>query len=120
MADMFSLEDISISSGVRQTESEDGAVLLDIEQGICSSLNAIGLKIWEMLKRRSPIEQIADSLEQEFHIPRAELIADICEFVAQLESNRLITHGTGEPARRGLLKRFQFWKMDNLSTKHRT
>jgi hypothetical protein len=90
---------------VKQTASEDGAVLLDIGQGVCFSLNAVGLRIWEMLKRRSPIEQIADSLEQEFHIPRADLIADIGEFVAQLESNHLITHGTGAPAKPRLLTR---------------
>jgi hypothetical protein len=110
MANMVSLADINISPGVKQTESEDGAVLLDIEQGICFSLNGVGLRIWEMLKRRSPIEQIADSLEQEFHIPRTDLIADICEFVGQLESNHLISHGTAAPAKPGLVARLLSWR----------
>jgi hypothetical protein len=87
-------ENISISPRVKQTESEDGAVLLDIEQGICFSLNAVGLKIWEKLRRQSPIGQIADSLAQEFHIPRDQIMADVCDFVAQLESKHLIARKT--------------------------
>jgi hypothetical protein len=104
----ISLENISIPSRVKQTESEDGAVLLDIEQGICFSLNVVGLKIWEMLKRQCPIGQIADSLEQEFHIPRAQIIADICDFVAQLESKHLIARGTAAVEKRRLWTRLRF------------
>lgn len=112
MEDLLGFADITISPRVKQTESEDGAVLLDIEQGICFSLNAVGLKIWEMLKRRSPIEQIADSLEKEFHIPRTEIIADICDFVAQLESKHLIGRGTGAVEKRKSWTRFRFWGAD--------
>jgi hypothetical protein len=104
----ISFENISISPRVKQTESEDGAVLLDIEQGICFSLNAVGLKIWEMLKRQSPIGQIADSLAQEFHIPREEIIADVCDFVAQLESKHLVARGTDAVEKRRLWTRLRF------------
>jgi hypothetical protein len=114
MDQMISVEELKIPPGVRQTESEDGAVLLDIEQGICFSLNAVGLKIWEMLKRRSPIEQIADSLEEQFHIPRAELMADICEFIVELESQHLILHGSPALSKRGWLSRLQFWKTNDF------
>jgi hypothetical protein len=101
-------ENISISPRVKQTENEDGAVLLDIEQGVCFSLNVVGLKIWEMLKRQSPIGQIADSLEREFHIPRAEIIADVCDFVAQLESKHLVTRDAVAVERRRLWTRLRF------------
>ena len=47
---IITTEDIVIAPGVRETASEDGAVLLDIEQGICFSLNPVGLKIWELLE----------------------------------------------------------------------
>jgi Coenzyme PQQ synthesis protein D (PqqD) len=110
MEDLLGFADITISPRVKQTESEDGAVLLDIEQGICFSLNAVGLKIWEMLKRRSPIEQIADSLEKEFHIPRNEIIADICDFVAQLELKHLIgREGIETVEKRKPWTRLRFW-----------
>src|SRR5580700_10033433 len=77
----INFEDITIASGVRETASEDGAVLLDIQQGICFSLNPVGLRVWTMLKQQFSLDQMADSLQQEFHAPRLELVADICEFV---------------------------------------
>ena len=66
---IISTEDIVIAPGVRETASEDGAVLLDIEQGICFSLNPVGLKIWELLKKRYSVDQIADALAQDFAVP---------------------------------------------------
>jgi hypothetical protein len=100
---MLSFENISIAPGVKETASADGAVLLDIAQGICFSLNPVGLKIWDMLKQHYPIEQIADSLEQEFHAPRTELMADIRDFVAELEAKHLILHGVHAPTKQGWL-----------------
>ena|ERR1700716_3429125 len=105
MESMLSVEDISIAPGVKETASADGAVLLDIAQGICFSLNPVGLKIWNMLKRHYTIEQITDSLEHEFHAPRTELLADIRDFVAALEAKHLIFHGVEAPAKRGWLAR---------------
>ncbi len=109
--DASGVEDITIARGVKQTASQDGLVLLDIEQGICFGLNPVGMKIWEMLKQHASVEQIVDSLEQEFCIPRADLNTDILEFVAQLESKHLIARRNGVPVRRNwltmlLLRRF--------------
>ena len=103
MEDTFSAKDIIIPPGIKETASEDGAVLLDIKQGICFSLNPVGLKIWEMLKQHHSIEQIADSLEREFHNPRAELVADVRDFVAQLEARNLIRHEAAAPTDQGWL-----------------
>src|SRR5437899_3471823 len=110
----INFEDIRIASGVRETASADGAVLLDIEQGICFSLNPVGFKIWTMLKLQRSIDQIADSLEQEFHEPRPELVTDICEFVRQLEARRLINHGVVERRGRGWLPKLLLRKTGTL------
>ena len=39
-----STAELAIAPGVREVTSEDGAVLLDVEQGVCFSLNPVGLK----------------------------------------------------------------------------
>src|ERR1700730_815033 len=78
----LNLETLSISPTVRQTASEDGAVLLDVEQGICFALNPIGLKIWELLKQHLSLGEIVDSLAREFRVPREDLAADVRDFVA--------------------------------------
>lgn len=79
-----------IAPGVRETASEDGAVLLDIEQGICFSLNPVGLRIWKLLKANNSIEQIAADLASDFHVPRPQLLADTTEFIRALQSKRLL------------------------------
>ena len=110
MENMINFEDIMIALGVRETATEDGAVLLDIEQGICFSLNPVGLKIWLMLKQKYSIEQMADSLEREFCAPRPELATDICDFVAQLEAKHLLRHEINVSAEQGWLAKLLPWK----------
>ncbi len=94
-------EDIIVAPGVRETAGEDGAVLLDIEQGVCFSINPVGLKIWEMLKRQYSIQQMAESLERDFQVPRPQLVADVQEFLTQLETKQLIHHKGGTLVKSG-------------------
>ena len=90
MGEPASITDFTIATGVRETASEDGAVLLDIEQGICFSLNPVGLRIWALLKQRRSIDEIVDALGQEFLVSRAQLLSDATEFIAALEAKQLI------------------------------
>ena len=90
MSEPSTITDFTIAPGVRETVSEDGAVLLDIEQGICFSLNPVGLRIWELLKNRCSLDQIADALGQEFSVPRDQVLSDASEFVEALEGKHLI------------------------------
>jgi len=90
------INDFSIAPGVRETASEDGAVLLDVEQGICFSLNPVGLRIWELLKQRRSLDEIADALGLEFPVSRSQLLSDATEFIAALESKHLIRR-PGQP-----------------------
>jgi Coenzyme PQQ synthesis protein D (PqqD) len=90
ISEFATITDFTIAPGVRETASEDGAVLLDIEQGVCFSLNPVGLRIWELLKKGSSLDQIADVLGQEFSIPRSQLLSDANEFIGALEAKHLI------------------------------
>ena len=90
MSEPAIITDLTIAPGVREAASEDGAVLLDIEQGVCFSLNPVGLRIWELLKKRRSLDQIADALGQEFSVPRAQLLSDASEFIEALEGKHLI------------------------------
>jgi|SRR5579872_822069 len=106
---LITSNDIVIAPGVRETASEDGAVLLDIEQGICFSLNPVGLKIWELLKKRYSVDQIADALAQDFAIPRSQLLSDVVEFLQSLETKRLIHRSGRTVAARQWLTRIFPW-----------
>jgi Coenzyme PQQ synthesis protein D (PqqD) len=90
MSELATTTDFTISPGVRETASEDGALLLDIEQGVCFSLNPVGLRIWELLKKRRSLDQIAEALGQEFSVPQSQVLSDATEFIAALEAKHLI------------------------------
>lgn len=109
MEDPIGIEDMVIAPGVRETASEDGAVLLDIEQGICFSLNPVGLKIWELLKRRYSVDQIADALAHDFPVPRSQLLSDVAEFLQSLEAKRLIRRLGQTAPTRSWLSRILPW-----------
>ncbi len=102
-------QDLIIAPGVRETASEDGAVLLDIEQGICFSLNPVGLKIWKLLKKRHSVDQIADVMAQDFPISRSQLLADIVEFLQSLEAKRLIHRSSHTVTNQSWLTRIFPW-----------
>jgi len=81
---------ILVSPNVKETQSEDGAVLLDVEQGVCFSLNSIGLRIWSLLREGLNQGQIAEALSQEYDVPRSRLLEDVGQFVGELRAKRLV------------------------------
>ncbi len=107
MEEPITTESMVIAPGVRETASEDGAVLLDVEQGICFSLNPVGLRIWELLKQRYSVDQIADALAKDFPVSRAQLRSDVVDFLQALGAKRLIyPSGYTLPRRSWLTKMF--------------
>ena len=90
MASGINQLDLRVSPSVRDVENEDGAVLLDVDRGLCFSLNAVGVKIWSMLKQQIPLEQIRKALTAEFHLPEEQVEHDLQEFMAGLTSEKLV------------------------------
>jgi hypothetical protein len=80
-------------------------VLLDIEQGLCFGLNPVGARIWEMIKDGHSVDEITDTLEKEFRLPRTQLVADISDFLKQLEKMKLVGEDSSPPAERGFFSR---------------
>jgi hypothetical protein len=85
-----------VSPDVRATYSEDGAVLLDINKGLCYSLNVVGSRIWITIESNPGIclENIVDALETHFQISRQQLRADTAEYLSSLLEKGLL-HSTG-------------------------
>jgi hypothetical protein len=103
-------QDFVITPSVRETTSVDGAVLLDIEQGVCFSLNTIGLRIWELLKAQYSVDEIADALAQDFPVPRSQLLSDVIQFLQSLQAKRLIHRSGWTLPRQSWFRRIFPWK----------
>jgi hypothetical protein len=114
MENPINTQDLVIAPGVRETASEDGAVLLDIEQGICFSLNPIGLKIWEQLKTHHSVDEIADELAQSFPVSRSQLLSDVIEFLQSLETKHLVHRADQTPRRQSWLTRVFPWAKERV------
>ncbi len=90
---MITLEDGSrwlIPATVKATASKDGAVLLDVERGICFSVNAVGLKIWTLFQAGAGPAEIIHQLGTEYQVPGEQLKKDFEEFLRDLKSNRVL------------------------------
>jgi hypothetical protein len=78
------------SDSVRAIQSRDGAVLLDIQQGLCFSMTQVGAQIWDLLGRKSSPEQIAGILAMEFGVPIAQVQGDVVAFISDLVKKGLL------------------------------
>jgi hypothetical protein len=83
-------EVLTTSPSVRETENADGLALLDVDQGICFSMNPVGAQIWNLLKQKYSVDQIAKYLSQQYSIAVELASQDIDEFVTNLKSHKLI------------------------------
>ena len=100
MAPLNAEQPIKTAESVRETINQDGAVLLDIKQGLCFSMNPVGARVWEMLKAGSTLDQIARALELEFHVPGPQIEADLAKFVDDLKVRNLVRVGSEPNAER--------------------
>src|SRR5260370_23709813 len=82
--------DMNPSAGVRNVNTQDGAVLLDIDQGLCFIMNPVGSRVWEMLKMKHSVDFIVDILASEFSVPREQVLADVKAFLGQLQNQHLL------------------------------
>jgi hypothetical protein len=95
------------SNSVRESENQDGAVLLDIQQGLCFSINPIGSKIWNMMKQEQSFDHIVDNLAAEFSIPKEQVRGDVMEFATLLYQKGLLLSTASQSAGRfGALRKF--------------
>ena len=92
----------TVSPDVRATSTEDGSVLLDINKGLCYSLNVVAALIWltiETCPAGISLEGIVGALETHFEISHEELKADTVECLEKLQRLRLV-QSTGSKSSR--------------------
>ena len=93
------------SSSVRETNNSDGAVLLDIQQGICFSLNPVGAKIWTLIKQRKSTDDIVASLVKDFDVPEEQIRSDVAEFAGASKTKwSFIVSGEPSAKRSGFIR----------------
>jgi hypothetical protein len=79
-----------VSPSVRETATEDGASLLDVDRGECFSINPAGARIWCFLKQGHTRAQIAAELVGTFGIDEEQASEDVADFIDNLQRHNLL------------------------------
>jgi hypothetical protein len=79
-----------VSPMVREVQNQDGAVLLDLQQGICFGMTPVGIEIWESFKKKQSLDEVCKHLFIEYpEVPRESIAEDVEQFVRELQIHRL-------------------------------
>jgi len=78
------------SKSVRESETQDGAVLLDIQQSQCFSMNPVAALIWNQLGQGCDPTEIAQNLARTFDISLDQAGSDVQELIQRLTRLNLL------------------------------
>ena len=81
------------SASVRSTYTQDGGVLLDVEKGMCYSLNAVASKLWNHLEKNQngvSFEDLVNVIRTNFEVTDGQLESDIAAHLERLEKMGLV------------------------------
>jgi len=84
-----------LSATVRSTHSQDGAIVLDVQQGQMFNLNFVGSRILELLKSGSTESAIVDQISREFGVSRELVEKDVRDFLHNLKKCHLVEEHEG-------------------------
>lgn len=79
-----------VSKAVRSTHGQDGAIVLDIQQGQMFNLNPVGSKILELLELESTESTIVDEISRRFEVSKEIAERDLEEFIESLKRHQVL------------------------------
>ena len=79
-----------VSDGVRSTHGQDGAIVLDVQQGQMFNLNLVGSKILELLEGGATESDIVNVISRDFNASREIVENDVREFIESLKRHKLV------------------------------
>lgn len=68
-------------------------VMMHIATGRYHGLSGAGLRIWQLLEQPQTVAAVVERLQQEYAVPREVCEAETLDFLAALETRRLIHRG---------------------------
>jgi hypothetical protein len=81
---------VSQAPNLKAIVNEDGAVILDIDHDLMSTLNPAGAYVWQGLQRGETIDTIIANLSRDTGVDSLLVEPDVREFVAELQQKHLM------------------------------
>ncbi len=82
---------LQIAPSVRSVFSQDGAVLMEIKQGMMFTSNPVGGRILELLSQGASDDAVVDTISRECEAPPETVREDLASFVEQLRSYGIVS-----------------------------
>ena len=89
MIDLNSI--VSHRKDIDTTDLDGEKVMMDLEKGQYFALNSVASRIWEVIQSPISINQVVDTLLEEYEVEREECEKSVLEFVQGLEHASLIS-----------------------------
>src|ERR1700744_4557029 len=90
----ISMKSIQIAPSVRSVFSQDGAVLMEIKQGLMYTSNPVGGRILELLSQGNSADKVIESISRECDVEQETVRKDLEGFIEQLVSYGIVSSAT--------------------------
>ena len=89
------ITDIYVRNGDQVTAKvDDEVVMMSMQQGEYYGLDSIGSRIWELFAKPNSVENIIETLMQEYDVDRKTCEKDVQEFIQKLVDKGLLKIAT--------------------------
>ena len=89
---------IVASKGIETADLDGEAVLLDVNSGIYYGLSGVGVRVMELIRVPTLIQEVLDTLVSEYDVQMDRLQRDVLAFLQDMEERELIRIHQGEVA----------------------
>jgi Coenzyme PQQ synthesis protein D (PqqD) len=79
-----------ISDTIRQTQTVDGGVLLDVHHGQMFCLNLVGARILELMQRGCDESHIAEEISRDYGVSKELVQAHVADFIETLHKHHIL------------------------------
>lgn len=86
---------ITRSRAALGTELDDETVILDLDAGMYSGLDAVGTRIWQLLEREQTVAALRAALLDEYEVTIEQCQQDLLAFLKDLAAQNLIEVRSG-------------------------
>jgi hypothetical protein len=81
---------LRVSDTIRQTQTVDGGILLDIHHGHMFCLNLVGARILELMQRGYDESRIADEISRDYGVSKELVHAHVVDFIETLHKHYIL------------------------------
>lgn len=86
---------VKIPDGIVHRDLQGELVLLSLNSGIYFGLDHLGTRIWHLLQDGRTLQQVLDTVLQEYDVPEAQCRQDLLNLLTQMREKGLIEVSNG-------------------------